>query len=351
MSVQLRDVDVGANELDVLSSPASIVEGGCLGFRGNQTIGRKEDLSMPKMTTPSEPSSGAVSGLGWESPFAPQHSLEECTGARPIGRMAYPYRVKRLTAEELQAARRAASDRYMQIGLAMLREAQVEAYTFHEKGLHGQGSRKHVTCPKPTTRRRLYVLAHECGHAAHGHLGGGKGRSPHREEYEAECYAHEAMRRHGVAVPRKETKFAREYVARRIDMAVRRGATKLDREAVGWTRGFHYPATQKALAAKRVALVDMSQRARVQAVSPMRSPVEAPTRKRVTLAETLRTAARESGLSVKEIARRAKLDQSALNRFLNRTRANIRLDVLESLMVLLNLEVRRSDVGDPKLGR
>jgi hypothetical protein len=56
------------------------------------------------------------------------------------------------------------------------------------------------------TRRQLCVLAHECGHIALGHVANGysysKRKPRHVEEYEACKCAIEALRRHGVAVPR-----------------------------------------------------------------------------------------------------------------------------------------------------
>ena len=44
-------------------------------------------------------------------------------------------------------------------------------------------------------------------------------------------------------------------------------------------------------------------------------------------------------MSVNQIARATGLDQSALNRFLNRTRDNIRLEVAQKLMDWLGLTV------------
>lgn len=166
--------------------------------------------------------------------------------------------MKRMTAKELQQARAAASERFQAIGLSMLQEAGVETWEFHEKGLKGRAwfKRKHVLCPKPTTRRRLYILAHECGHVALNHV---TSKPSHRKEFEAEQYAHEALRRHDVAVPRKETERAKAYVARRIDQAIRMGkAKRLDREAVEWCQNKHHPATKRALVNKAVELVDLS---------------------------------------------------------------------------------------------
>ena len=164
--------------------------------------------------------------------------------------------MKHKTGQELQEYRRRAAERFYAVGLAILEEAGVETWEFHERGLRGYAEvkRKHVECPKPTTRRRLYILAHECGHIALSH----KASQPrHRKEFEAEQYAHDALRRHGVPVPRKSTESARRNVARRIDQAVRLGrAKKLDRRAVPWCTDEHGQATRRALRNKKVDLTD-----------------------------------------------------------------------------------------------
>ena len=64
--------------------------------------------------------------------------------------------------------------------------------------------------------------------------------------------------------------------------------------------------------------------------------------KEVSLAEHIRHAAKESGLSVYRIAKEVDLDQSALNRFLNGTRDNIRLDVANRLFKFFGLRVIKS---------
>jgi len=85
--------------------------------------------------------------------------------------------------------------------------------------------------------------------------------SYHREEFEAEQYAHDALRRYYVPVPRKETEGAKKYVAIRIDQAIRmRKAKQLDREAVRWSETKHRRATREALADKTVKLVYLGSR-------------------------------------------------------------------------------------------
>jgi len=115
---------------------------------------------------------------------------------------------------------------------AMAREAGVARIEYHARGLRGRAFTKsrRILVPEPTTRRRLYVFAHECGHVAlrHGH------RPRHAQEYEAELYAQEALRRHGIQVPEKEILNGRRYVAQKIVRALNRRAKRLDARAVEW---------------------------------------------------------------------------------------------------------------------
>ena len=60
-----------------------------------------------------------------------------------------------------------------------------------------------------------------------------------------------------------------------------------------------------------------------------------------TLADTLRHYAAQSALSVNQLAQKGGVDQSNLNRFLNGSQANVRLDVAERLMKVLGLKVTR----------
>ena len=148
---------------------------------------------------------------------------------------------------DLQHARAAAAARYAQLGRVLLAEvgmteSQVEPRTRlsgHAQWLLGA---PFIAAPWPTTtRRRLYILAHECGHIALRHGGPGRPKRipAHRKEYEAEHYAHAALRRHGVAVPRRMTDSARRYVGRKISQALKRGAKRenIDRAALRFARG------------------------------------------------------------------------------------------------------------------
>ena len=67
-------------------------------------------------------------------------------------------------------------------------------------------------------RERLYVFLHECGHVHCGHQAEIVHGAEH--EFEAEQYAHKAMRGAGFAVPRQVTDDARAYVRRLVEAEV-----------------------------------------------------------------------------------------------------------------------------------
>ena len=76
---------------------------------------------------------------------------------------------------------------------------------------------KQIDTPEPKTRKSLYIFLHEVGHARlHSD---GKRKLRYIEEYEAEIFAHNKMREHGLAVPAAMTERARKYVARKIHQA------------------------------------------------------------------------------------------------------------------------------------
>jgi hypothetical protein len=139
---------------------------------------------------------------------------------------------------DLQAARKAAAERFYAIGMACLPEGWT--YTFR-KALSGRAflELKRIEAPKPVTRKALYIWLHECAHA-HLHVGSRKTR--HVEEMEAEKWAHEKMREHGVPVPKAMTKRAKRYVAHKIKQAQVRGAKKIDAEAKAFAEGSYAKA-------------------------------------------------------------------------------------------------------------
>lgn len=135
-------------------------------------------------------------------------------------------------AAKLQQGKKAMAERCQRVGKAILEEAGVKDVQYHNRlGGWACPDRKLVCVPTPTTRRRLYFVAHEEGHVALDHIGL---KPTHRQEYEAERYAHNALRRHGISVSKKSTQRAKRYVARKISQAIRRGAKTIDRESLKW---------------------------------------------------------------------------------------------------------------------
>lgn len=88
--------------------------------------------------------------------------------------------------------------------------------------------------PRPKTRKALYIFLHECAHFALHHVG--RAKPVHLIEYEAETWAHERMRAYGIPVPRKMTQRAKQYVARKIEKARRRGAKSIDAKAMKYAQ-------------------------------------------------------------------------------------------------------------------
>lgn len=138
-----------------------------------------------------------------------------------------------ITPIDLQAARKAAAERFERIGMAYLPEGWTHAF---RKALSGRcfHNRKHIDGPRPVTRKALYIWLHECAHA-HLHSDG-KRRTRVVIEYEAEMWAHEKMRFHKIAVPKAMTDRAREYVARKIEQATVRGAKSIDAKAQAFAK-------------------------------------------------------------------------------------------------------------------
>ena len=96
--------------------------------------------------------------------------------------------------------------------------------------------RRIIHAPAGRTVSELYTVAHECAHVAlrHDH------RKPlWRGEYEAEVWAHAALRRHGVAVPEADTVHAMSSVLFAIQDAAERGRfgrpKRIAAEAAEWS--------------------------------------------------------------------------------------------------------------------
>ena len=102
------------------------------------------------------------------------------------------------------------------------------------KGLYGKAwcKEKRLRIPPPTTRKRMYIIAHELGHLA---LHTKTSKRQFIKEFEAEQYAHTLMRRFNIKVPRDMTVRAKNYVQYRINLSVKRGLqAPIPREISAW---------------------------------------------------------------------------------------------------------------------
>jgi hypothetical protein len=125
--------------------------------------------------------------------------------------------------------------RYLEIAAALKAEANIQEHVIR-KSLSGHAviKARKIVAPEGKTRKQLYVLAHECAHIILNHHGKNKPR--HLEEAEAEQWAHAALRRHGVAVPRSMTLEAKSYVRYKIRQALARGAKRIDPKVMAYVR-------------------------------------------------------------------------------------------------------------------
>lgn len=160
-----------------------------------------------------------------------------------------PGQLQPVTGEELLRRRRQAAAKFLQIAAALKAEAGI---TRHDvcKELRGLAwcDRGVILAPEGRTRKQLYVLAHECAHVAlkHGRQRGRARKPQHVEELEAEHWAHDALRRHGVPVPRVMTHGARSYVGHWIEKDERNGVVVTHEEALRFA-GQLTPRRRRAL--------------------------------------------------------------------------------------------------------
>ena len=124
-----------------------------------------------------------------------------------------------------------AAEHYLNIAGKIKAEAGVTKHTIRGN-LSGRAAYSRIEAPEGRTPDQLYILAHECGHVAHGHF---LAKLPkHVKELQAEQWAHATLGRHGVAVPPRQTERAKLYVARKIVQAQRRGAKNFNPDALAF---------------------------------------------------------------------------------------------------------------------
>ena len=149
------------------------------------------------------------------------------------------------TPKHLKSAREAATTRFLAIAAALKAEAGVKEHKIRKSLTGGAWVKTGVIeAPEGRTRKQLYVLAHECAHVALKHT---HSQPSHVKELEAERWAHAALRRHGVAVPRAMTKRAKRYVASKVRSAIRRGAKTIDSSARSPTLGSRMTSSRRSI--------------------------------------------------------------------------------------------------------
>lgn len=118
---------------------------------------------------------------------------------------------------EIRAKIAANRSKRLAIAEAMKREAGVTFHSVHADMEDRTGvallALGKITSPEGRKIVHLFTLAHECGHIFLHRPGRGYGLPAHVMEMEAESYAHQAMREHGMCVPSWLSKEARDYVA------------------------------------------------------------------------------------------------------------------------------------------
>jgi hypothetical protein len=87
---------------------------------------------------------------------------------------------------------------------------------------------------------QLYTVAHECGHIFLHNAGAGYRYPAHVMELEAESYAHQAFRAHGMELPRKFTQWGRTYVGSSVEKD-RAAGIPIDPRAVAYAAGMRSP--------------------------------------------------------------------------------------------------------------
>lgn len=95
--------------------------------------------------------------------------------------------------------------------------------------------RKVLVVPQLINVEGLYVYLHECGHVHMCHFHKKVRPIPHREEYEAELYAINALRAERVFFPLRLRQAARAYIARHVRQD-RKAKHDICQHVVLWSR-------------------------------------------------------------------------------------------------------------------
>src|SRR5262249_14678589 len=120
---------------------------------------------------------------------------------------------------EIRAKIAANRAKRLRIADAMKKEVGVTEHTVHKEDFGGLAyiGTGRIYSPQGRKIVQLYTLAHECGHIFLHNSGPGYTLPGHVKEFEAESYAHQAFREHGMILPLKLSKWGRTYVGSWIE--------------------------------------------------------------------------------------------------------------------------------------
>jgi hypothetical protein len=124
----------------------------------------------------------------------------------------------------------------------MKREAGVTGHEVNKEDFAGLAYLGTGQIKSPEGRKilQLSTLAHECGHIFLHSCEPGYSLPGHVKEMEAESYAHQSFREHGMTMPRHLTQWGRTYVGSWIEKDLAAGV-QIDRRVVAYVTGSRSP--------------------------------------------------------------------------------------------------------------
>jgi len=148
----------------------------------------------------------------------------------------------RTKGDDIRARIEANRRKRLAIAEAMKREAGVTGHEINRHDLGGLAfiGTGRIKSPEGRNLRQLYIVAHECGHIFLQNEGEGYWLAPHVKELEAESYAHQAFREHGMNLPRELSDWGRIYVGSWIEKD-RAAGFAIDPRAEAYANGTRSP--------------------------------------------------------------------------------------------------------------
>lgn len=144
--------------------------------------------------------------------------------------------------DEIRARIEANRIKRLSIAEAMKEEAGVTGHEINREdfaGLAYIGTGK-ILSPEGQNMRQLYTVAHECGHIFLHNAPPGQLLPTHVMEMEAESYAHQAFREHGMELPRVLSQWGRLYVGSWVEKD-RAAGIAIDARAETYAKGERSP--------------------------------------------------------------------------------------------------------------